>query len=138
VLVASLKQVQQALTPKLRRIARPATFPRVFKHLLKHKVVFAVGVLDFVPELLGSLQGKVHELEKNVDIFLEDIDVVAAFSHGGIDPTKYRASSALQLAEKMLDSHWVCVVWVVVEVVAPASFPDLSESEVTAGQIKDM
>lgn len=136
--MASLKQVQQALKPKLRRIARPATFPRVFKHLLEHKVVLAVGVLDFVPGLLGALQGKVHELEEKVNIFLEDIDVVATFSHGGTDPTKYRASSALQLAEKMLDSHWVRVVCVVVEVLPPASLPDLSKAELPAGQVKDM
>lgn len=79
-----------------------------------------------------------HEFKKKVNIFLQDIDVIATFSHGGTDLTKDRASSALQFAEKMLNPHWVRVIRVVVEVLAPASLPDLFKAELPAGQIENM
>lgn len=73
-----------------------------------------------------------------MNIFLKNVDMVAIFLCGSVYLPENRASLALQFAEEMLNSHWVIIFRIKVEILCAASLRDFSEVEISAVRIEHL
>lgn len=90
-------------------------------------VILTVSAFDMVSILLGSSRGKIHKLEENLNILLQDVDMASSFSYGVNYSSKNYTGSGFQFAEEMLDPHRIfCVLGVVVEIPCAATPPDFA------------
>jgi hypothetical protein len=103
---------------------------------LKQEVILAARIFDFVPVLLRASERKIHKFEKNVNVFLKDIDMIATFHCGRDYLPENRASLVLQLAKEMLNSHWISISRITVEILCAASLRNFSKVELSAVQVE--
>ena len=73
-----------------------------------------------------------------MNVFFKDIDMIATFHCGRVYLLENRASLALQLAEEMLNSHWIVIFCIKVEILCAASLRDFSEVEISAVRIENL